>query len=79
VWPLCNAGLAQGSASKFSRESCRSRRDLGGEVGTSLGASGGGLLSRCGGDACSKLSETLVLLSVLRIGSDGSGRPNTGQ
>lgn len=28
VWPLCIAGLPQGSASRFSRESLRSRLDL---------------------------------------------------
>lgn len=31
VWPLCRAGLAHGSSSKFSKESFLKRRDLEGE------------------------------------------------
>lgn len=64
VWPLCKAGLAQGSASRFSKESFRSRRDFPGELeGVVWLACEVGLC--CLDDAFSSFSETLTLLNCL--------------
>lgn len=72
VWPLCRAGLAHGSSSRFSNESFLKRRDLEGELPEVSGLAGG-LEVCCFGDGSSRFSETLDVLICLRYGSDGSG------
>jgi len=57
VWFLCNAGLAQGSSSRFSNESLRRRRDLEGELPGVVGLASG--LGAWGfGEVSPRFSET---------------------
>ena len=76
VCPLCKAGLPQGSASKFSKESLPSRLDFGGDSSGEASLEGA-CISRDDGDASSVFSDTLAVLICWRTGRDGSGRSRT--
>ena len=58
VWPLCKAGAAHGSASRFSKESFRRRRDL---LGDSEGELWDGFCTF--GDESSRFSDILAFLT----------------
>lgn len=73
VWPLCSAGLAQGSASMFSKESFLKRRDLEGESRSVSCFGDVGISSDCG-ESSPGSSEALLDLTWLNKGNEGSGR-----
>ncbi len=73
VCPLCRAGLPQGSASKFSKESLPNFFDLGGDV-PGAGSLGAAWMSRDDGEEFSVFSETLAVLSCCVAGREGSGK-----
>lgn len=70
VWPLCNAGLAHGSASMLSKESFRRRRDFEGESGEDCCLEGD-VGSWDSGDVLSELSDAFSVLNRSIRGNDG--------
>jgi hypothetical protein len=71
LWPLCRAGLPQGSASGNSRESFLIARVLWDELDA---GAGGGVVGRWGGFAASSPTPGIAVDVVDRLGNLGSGR-----
>ncbi len=71
LWPLCRAGLPQGSASGNSRESFLIVRAFGGETDA---RAGGGVIGRRGSLAASSDTPEKVAEVVDRLGSFGTGK-----